>query len=631
MTVRITKTVLWALVGASLVALVARFTGGLGVTTNLSDITPWGLWIGLKLAGVAFAAGGFTIAAVVYIFRLESYHLLARRSVLIGFLGYTFFVVSLIVDLGIPWNIWRPIAFWNLHSPLFEVAWCVMLYLTVLALEFAPVVLEKYRQRSRLCDFGYRFLKSITIPLVVFGIALSVLHQSSLGTLFAIMPHRQHPLFYSPIINVQFFVSCVAMGLAAVIVESYLAKLLYQRRINDHQLRRLGRFLAWVVWLFIVIRLGDLALRGDAHFLVESGWNSVLFWIEMALLLLVPSLLLQWRRVRESRLLLATMAFTVVVGFILNRVSVAGLGTISPTGTSYFPSALEILMSLGLVPGIAVLIWMYLVENYEVWQREETLDDVDTRYDPPQLDRPSQVWLGDSGLAGFKLYSLAFCLAAALTFGLLPRDALFGASAVAAPVERPRGRDVLLIDGDRAGTSVRFDHRKHEEKLGLEESCILCHHMANPMDQDTPCWCCHRDMWSITDIFDHDHHVRVLERFGARDACSACHPSGGQPRARETVSSCTVEGCHRLELALHREGARVQPDDVAHARFAVGYMDAMHNLCIECHKERAPELGRPHHGDCATCHHHALGPDMAILAHLLQRHELELNNGAIRQ
>jgi Ni/Fe-hydrogenase subunit HybB-like protein len=627
MTVRITKTILWALVGAGLVALVARFAGGLGVTTNLSDLTPWGLWIGLKLAGVAFAAGGFTIAAVVYIFRFESYHILARRSVLIGLLGYTFFVVSLIVDLGIPWNIWRPIAYWNLHSPLFEVAWCVMLYLTVLALEFAPVVLEKYSQRRRLCELAYRFLKRITIPLVVFGIALSVLHQSSLGTLFAIMPHRQHPLFYSPIINVLFFVSCIAMGLAAVIVESYLANLLYQRRINDHQLRRLGRFLAWVIWLFIIIRLGDLALRSDARYLFGSGWDSVLFWIEMGPLLLVPSLLLQWRRVRESRLLLATMAFTVVIGFILNRINVAGLATVSATGTSYFPSGLEILMSLGLVPGIAVLIWMYLVENYEVWQHEEAIDDVDMRYEPPRRDRPSGVWLGDSSLASFKLYSTAFVMTAALTFGLLPRDALFGASAVAKTVERPRGRAVLLIDGDRAGTSVLFDHRKHEQKLGLEESCDRCHHMANPMDQDTPCWCCHRDMWSTTDIFDHDGHVRDLERFGALDACAACHPDGGQPRARETVSTCTVEGCHLYELALHREEARVQPDDVTRARFAVGYMDAMHGLCIECHKERAPELGRPHHGDCATCHRHGPGPEATILSHLRQRHDVIFRTG----
>ncbi|MGD8439176.1 MAG: hypothetical protein PVG53_01475 [Holophagae bacterium] len=603
MRVRAVKTVLWALVGAALVALAARFATGLGATTNLDDLTPWGLWIGLKLAGVAFAAGGFTIASVVYIFRLERYHALARRAVLLGLLGYTFFVVSLIVDLGIPWNIWRPVAFWNLHSPLFEVAWCVMLYLTVLALEFAPVVLEKYRERSTLCDAGYRFLKRVTIPLVVFGIALSVLHQSSLGTLFAIMPHRLHPLFFTPIINVQFFVSCVAMGLAAVIVESFVAHYLYGRMIDDPPLRQLGRVLSWVVWLFITIRLVDLIVRGDARFFVERSWTGALFWVEMIPLLLVPSVLLQLDRVRRSRALLAAMAFTIVTGFVVNRLSIAGLASIAATGTHYIPSGLELLMSLGLVPGIAVLIWMFLVEHYEVWQTEPELDDRDTSFDPPEWDHPSNVWLGDSAIAGFKRCSLAFVFGAALSFALLPHDALFGASAPPAPVARPRGHDVLLIDGDRAGSRVSFDHRRHEEKLGQEQSCRLCHHMAVPLDQDTPCWLCHSDMWSPTDIFDHDRHVAMIEHQGGAEPCDACHHlNGPEPRDRDNAAKCASEGCHVGASALVVDGSRIELDDPEHPRVAAGYMDAMHGLCIDCHKEKEAELGRPHHHECATCH-----------------------------
>jgi Ni/Fe-hydrogenase subunit HybB-like protein len=626
MSVRAIKTILWALVGAALVALIARFSTGLGATTNLNDVTPWGLWIGLKLAGVAFAAGGFTIAAVVYIFRLEPYHALARRSVLLGFLGYTFFVVSLIVDLGIPWNIWRPVVFWNAHSPLFEVAWCVMLYLTVLALEFAPVVLEKYRERSALCDLGFRFLRRMTIPLVVFGIALSVLHQSSLGTLFAIMPYRLHPLFYTPIINVQFFVSCVAMGLAAVIVESYIANLLYRRRINEPQLRLLGRFLSWVIWLFIAIRLIDLTIRGDASYLVERSWSSALFWFEMVPLLLVPSMLLQWRRVRGSRTLLGLSALAVVAGFILNRMSIAGLATIAPTGTSYFPSPLELLMSLGLVPGIAVLMWMFLVEHYEVWEPEPELDEQDGSFSPPTWDKPSGVWLGDSSIASFKRYSLAFVFGAAMTFALLPRSALFGASAVSAAVQRPLGgRNVLLIDGDRAGDVVRFDHRKHEEKLGGEESCLKCHHMVVPHDRDTPCWCCHRDMWSPTAIFRHDWHVDTIERRGQRNPCVSCHQDQTKPRSEQTAAACTAEGCHRDQLALNREGSRVSPENPDRYRAAAGYMDAMHGLCVKCHKERALELERPHHGDCATCHRDRDESGIEDLER--RRHDLELAAG----
>lgn len=601
MRVCLVKALLWGLVGASLVALAARFATGLGATTNLNDVTPWGLWIGLKLAGVAFAAGGFTVAAVVYVFQLERYHILARRSVLIGLLGYTFFVVSLIVDLGIPWNIWRPVFFWNLHSPLFEVAWCVMLYLTVLLLEFAPVVLEKLRQQWVGFDLAYRTLKRLTIPLVVFGIALSVLHQSSLGTLFAIMPHRQHPLFYSPIVNVLFFVSCVAMGLGAVVVESHVAHLLYRRRLSDELLQSLGRALAWVVWLFVAIRLVDLTARGDVRFLLERSWNSILFWVEMLPLLIVPSVLLQWRRVRSSRALLATMAFLVVTGFMLNRVTVAGLAMISPTGTTYFPSGLELLISLGLVPGVAVLIWMFLVENYEVWEREASLDAEDETLSPLEPDRASGVWLGDSTLDRFRQYSLVFVLAAALTFGLLPREALFGASAIPAPVQRPRGREVLLVDGDRAGLAVTFKHQVHVDTLGKDDSCALCHHMVLPFDQDTPCWHCHRDMWSPSDIFDHDAHAGVLETAGAEDPCAACHPPGEGKRA-ESTPVCAADGCHVDRRVLVQAGSRVTLEEPDRPRRAAGYMDAMHELCIACHKERATELGRPRHGECATCH-----------------------------
>jgi len=599
--VRVTKTVLWSLVGASSVALAARFGNGLGATTNLSDLTPWGLWIGLKLAGVAFAAGGFTIAGAVYIFQLERYHKLARRSVLLGLLGYTFFVVSLIVDLGIPWNIWRPVFYWNPHSPLFEVAWCVMLYLTVLLLEFAPVVLEKYR-RLRLIDTAYRFLVAARIPIVILGIALSVLHQSSLGTLFAITPHRQHPLFYSPIVNVLFFVSCVAMGLGAVIVESYVANLLYRRKLDHELLPTIGRVMAWVVWLYITIRLTDLVIRGDGHFLIERSWNAALFWFETLALMLLPSLLIQLRRVRNSRALLATMAFTVVGGFMLNRLTVAGLATITPTGTHYFPSGLELLMSFGLVPGIAVLIWMFLVEHYEVWQPAPVLERADPSFAPPARDPASGVWLGDSLLASFKRNSLAFIVAAAVVFAFLPHQALYGAGAVPAPAQRARGSVVMLIDGDRNGIAVEFKHQMHIDKLGDKDSCVLCHHLDEPLDTDTPCWVCHRDQWSATDIFDHDRHVADLKRMGSGNPCAACHLDPSGAHTAEHTASCTAEGCHRDHLEMRREGATVELEDKDHARLAGGYVDALHGVCVSCHKKKAAELNRPHHPDCATCH-----------------------------
>jgi Ni/Fe-hydrogenase subunit HybB-like protein len=179
------KTILWAFVGMLAVVSIARFGNGLGATTGLSDVTPWGFWIAFDvMAGVALAAGGFTLAATVYIFRIERYRSFARPAILTALLGYAAVTIGLMYDIGLPWRIWHPIIYPQLHSVLFEVAMCVMLYLTVLTLEFAPVVLEHRAFDKPIFRAILRFLKQISIVLVILGIVLSTLHQSSLGSLF---------------------------------------------------------------------------------------------------------------------------------------------------------------------------------------------------------------------------------------------------------------------------------------------------------------------------------------------------------------------------------------------------------------------------------------------------------------
>ncbi|MCJ7627424.1 MAG: polysulfide reductase NrfD, partial [Longimicrobiales bacterium] len=195
------KTVLWALVGVLAAVTVVRFAHGLGAVTNLSDAAPWGLWIGFDvMSGVALAAGGFVLAGIVYIFGLERYRPFVRAAILTALLGYAAVAVGLLYDLGLPWRIWHPIFNWQYHSVLFEVAACVMLYLTVLALEFLPVVLEHRLFQGAFFQTILKALKRVSILLVIAGIVLSTLHQSSLGSLFLITPYRLHPLWYSPII-----------------------------------------------------------------------------------------------------------------------------------------------------------------------------------------------------------------------------------------------------------------------------------------------------------------------------------------------------------------------------------------------------------------------------------------------
>ena len=158
------KLVVWAVMAPGLYALAFRFTHGLGASTNLSDDFPWGLWVGFKLFAIALAGGGFTLAAVVHIFNLERYRPVLRPMILTAFLSYSMFIASLIIDLGRPYRVWHPLVMWNHRSVMFEIAWCVMLYTTVLCLEFLPVVLERLGWHRQL-----RWMHTIMVPLVIAG------------------------------------------------------------------------------------------------------------------------------------------------------------------------------------------------------------------------------------------------------------------------------------------------------------------------------------------------------------------------------------------------------------------------------------------------------------------------------
>jgi Ni/Fe-hydrogenase subunit HybB-like protein len=327
------------------VAAVLRFTRGLGATTHLSDRFPWGLWIGFDvLCGVGLAAGGFTITATVYIFNLKRFAPIIRPTVLTAFLGYLFVIFALLFDLGQPYRIWHALVMWNPHSVMFEVAWCVMLYTTVLALEFSPIVFERLNlERAR------RIVRAISVPLVIVGVILSTLHQSSLGSLFLIVPGKLHPLWYSPLLPVFFFLSSIAAGLAMVIVESYLSQRAFDHRLEMELLEPLGRAMVVVLSVYGILRLQDLARRGALPGLRGLDYEGTMFLLELGLGVLLPILLLAIPRVREKQSGLVAGAFLAVLGFIANRLNVSVTGLERAAGVHYFPSWVEIAISLVLV------------------------------------------------------------------------------------------------------------------------------------------------------------------------------------------------------------------------------------------------------------------------------------------
>lgn len=339
----------WKVVGvvlmvAALVAAIERYALGLGATTNLADTFPWGLWIGFDiLVGVGLAAGGFTIAAAVYIFNIERFRPILRPTILTAFLGYLLVIAGLMVDLGRPWAIWHALIYWNPRSVMFEVAWCVMLYTAVLALEFSPVVLERFRLKRAL-----KVVKTITIPLVVLGVILSTLHQSSLGSLFLIIPSRMHPLWYSNIIPFLFIISCVAAGLCMTIFESFLSSRAFGREIELPLLSQLARVVVVVLALYFTVRIQDLISRDALHYVFEPSYQSIMFIGEIVLGVLVPLALLLFEKVRSSKTGLFYSSVLVLMGFVAHRMNTAITSMEQWPTRTYIPSWQELSITLGL-------------------------------------------------------------------------------------------------------------------------------------------------------------------------------------------------------------------------------------------------------------------------------------------
>ncbi len=361
--ITVSRLVLLLLAVAGIGVLGWRFAVGLGASTNLRDDFPWGLWIGFDMmTGVALAAGGFTMAFFIEVIGRERFHPFLRPAVLTAFVGYLLAIVGLLGDLGLPWRIYHPIYMWNLHSFMFEVAWCVILYTTVLFVEFLPIPLERFGLRRPL-----QLLRKAMPVFIVAGIILSTLHQSSLGSLFLMMGHRLHELWWSPILPLNFLLTAVCVGFAMVIFESVLSGWLLRHPLDNQLLGDLAKPLPWLLLLTLAVRLTDLAVRGSLSAALEGSLQSGSFLVEVGLGLALPAIMLFSRAWRESPGRLFTAATLVVLGVILNRVNVSMIGMFTPNST-YIPAWSEWVVSIGLVAA-GVLAVVFISENMPV--REE--------------------------------------------------------------------------------------------------------------------------------------------------------------------------------------------------------------------------------------------------------------------
>lgn len=364
-----------------IVFLMGRFFFGLGQVTNLNNQFPWGLWIGVDVAaGVALAAGGFTTAALGHVMHKEEYSVIVRPALLTAMLGYTFVAMGVFVDIGRWYFIWHPLIMWNGSSALFEVGICVMIYLTVLYIEFLPIVTERFIGRVNLprllsvfnkpTDKLLRFLDSglskTMFIFIIAGVVLSTLHQSSLGTLMIIAGPKMHPLWQTPILPLLFLLSAISVGFPMVIFESLIASRSLKLEPEMHVLSRLGSMMPALLGIYLAFKIGDMFIRETFVYLTVLDTASIMFTIELLFGVIIPLRMFLSPKVLKSPPLLFTASALVVFGVLLNRINNFIVAYNPPYAVqSYFPSFGEISVTVGFA-AILMLAYRFIVLNFPV-------------------------------------------------------------------------------------------------------------------------------------------------------------------------------------------------------------------------------------------------------------------------
>jgi Ni/Fe-hydrogenase subunit HybB-like protein len=340
------------LLGAVLVVI--RLVKGLGSVTNLSQEFPWGIWIGFDvMVGVAFAGGAYILTFVVYILRSEKYHPVVRATVLNGFLAYVFYAGAILLDLGRWWNIVNPILGnkYGVNSVLFLVSWHFLLYMISLFIEFSPAVAEWLGfKRIR------KILASLTIGAVIFGIALSTLHQSGLGALFLMAKDKIHPLWYTEFIPILFFISSIFAGLSMVIFEGTISHKVFGDQLDheEHLAFRnitigLGKACAGALFVYFFMKVLIL-IHGRQWALLATPMGTW-YLVELIGFVLLPCFLFLHGVRYQTLTVVRVAAILSMLGIIINRLnySVIAYKWYVPLNQRYIPSWMEIVITLAII------------------------------------------------------------------------------------------------------------------------------------------------------------------------------------------------------------------------------------------------------------------------------------------
>ena len=343
-------TSFWPLLALALLGVglsIYRLVVGLGPTTNMNDHYPWGIWITIDLFFIPVAGAAFTISWLSYFLGRERFHSIIRPAVTAGLLGYMVVAALLFLDIG-RWNQFYNIlnpGLINIHSFLEEISLSVTFYSLILILEAAPIFLEKWNIQAPI-----KWINRSIFWIAGAGVVFSMLHQSSLGSMFLLMKHKLHPLWWSPALPLLFYFQAIYTGLGTAAIAITLVWRVLKTDMDREVYRRLGQALTLNLLLYAAIKFGDLMGAGKLHLLFQADPFAYIAWLELGLGVLLPLFILLSKLVGHSAGPLWASIFA-LMGTFINRLMISWIGLAEPNPVSYFPSWIEIMVTIGLTAG----------------------------------------------------------------------------------------------------------------------------------------------------------------------------------------------------------------------------------------------------------------------------------------
>ena len=563
--------------------IAVRLIFGLGKVTNLNNQYPWGLWIAIDVAsGVALAAGGFTTGLIAYVFNREQYHAVIRPALLTAMLGYTFVAIGVTLDIGRYWNIISPIFNHNGNSVLFEVAICVMCYVTVLYIEFLPIVVERFKGQVNLpgilsklnnllesiLSIADKVLGKVMFIFIILGIVLSCLHQSSLGTLMLIAPSKVHPLWYTPILPFLFLLSAFAAGYPMVTFESIIVSKSFGREPEMEVLTPLAKFMPILMGTYLAFKLGDMFVRGTYVYLLDGTYQTNAFIVEVFFGVFLPFFLLLFSKVRKSPGWLFFASSLFVAGILMNRINVFLVAYKPPyVIESYFPAVGEFFLTIGL---IATLMFLYrvIVHIFPV-----------LGVHPEKMTRVA---------GGVVIFLFVFQAMGMVFHSTADAETLKNKPLPAIETSTPSIADApkvfilnspLINEYTDQYVPVRFMHSKHANVL---KDCTICHHRVSVKEERE----------KNGQLVDRKGEKVTMEELVKMEKtptkCSACHAKPFDP---ESLDVPGLKGAyHQLCIDCHR-----QAPQVSHRRGPIKYSAMGEGPQVRSMVSQAPT-------DCLACH-----------------------------